>query len=189
MFETERLHLCRFHERHTDGVADLISNPEVARYIGTGRPREPDEASAQIQAINDRYDTSGVGQLAIEDRATGEFLGRVGFVIWDARCWLPHRPLLDLGSAARIELGWALRRKAWGQGYATEAAGCMRDFAFDRLGVHGLISLIHPENLRSRRTAERLGAEYEERVTTGRGVPHDVFRHHRQRRPLQSGSV
>jgi len=79
--------------------------------------------------------------------------------------------------AARPELGWRLAREAWGRGLAAEAAGAAREDAFARLGLSELISIIHPENRRSRRLAAKLGMVVERQVhnpVLGREV--DVWR-------------
>ena len=59
---------------------------------------------------------------------------------------------------AETELGYTLDPAAWGEGYATEAARCVRDYARDVLRLPYTISAILPENARSRRVAERSGA-------------------------------
>ena len=64
-------------------------------------------------------------------------------------------PFLDAGTDP--ELGWRLSRSAWGQGYASEAARAARDDAFGRLGLARIISIIHPDNVRSERVAFKLG--------------------------------
>ncbi|WP_324288966.1 GNAT family N-acetyltransferase [Hoeflea ulvae] len=89
----------------------------------------------------------GVGGLMIEERETGQCLGQVG---------ISYGPLFP-----EHELGWFLFPGAKGKGYAFEAAGALRDWGF---GVHGLtniVSHIDPENHRSRKLAERLGAVLE----------------------------
>jgi RimJ/RimL family protein N-acetyltransferase len=66
--------------------------------------------------------------------------------------------------ADREELGWRLSSVSWGRGYATEAALAARDDAFGRLGLPALISLIHPDNDRSRRVAEKLDMTIDHQV-------------------------
>jgi RimJ/RimL family protein N-acetyltransferase len=66
--------------------------------------------------------------------------------------------------AVRPELGWRLARSAWGRGLATEAALAARADAFDRLRLPEVISIIHPENARSRRLAQKLGMAIEGQV-------------------------
>jgi RimJ/RimL family protein N-acetyltransferase len=62
---------------------------------------------------------------------------------------------------AETELGWALAQAHWGAGYATEAARAARDWAHAERGVARLVSLINPNNQRSIRVAEKLGASRE----------------------------
>jgi hypothetical protein len=76
-----------------------------------------------------------------------------------------------IGPTAEIEIGWILARRHWRQGYATEAALALRDWAFRELGIPRLISLIHPLNHASVRVAEKIGERYEQQVTTGAGNP------------------
>ena len=57
----------------------------------------------------------------------------------------------------RQQIGWHVRRDLWGQGLATEAALACRDYGFDHLGLERLSALIHPENIASRRVAEKIG--------------------------------
>lgn len=89
----------------------------------------------------------GQGGLMIESRETKLCLGQVG---------ISYGPLFP-----EHELGWLLYPGAEGKGYAYEAAGAMRDWAFAVRGLETLVSHIDPENHRSRKLAERLGAELE----------------------------
>jgi|SRR5262245_14639832 len=84
------------------------------------------------------------GALMIDLRATGECVGQVG---------INHGPLFP-----EKELGWQLYEEYEGRGYATEAAGALRDWAFGTLGLSTLVSYIDPSNHRSAAVAERLGA-------------------------------
>jgi RimJ/RimL family protein N-acetyltransferase len=70
--------------------------------------------------------------------------------------------------ATRAELGWCLAA-AWGRGYATEAAFAARDDAFTRLALPELISIVHPENERSRRITAKVG------MTIERQIPYPVI--------------
>lgn len=89
----------------------------------------------------------GQGGLMIESRETGECLGQVG---------ISYGPLFP-----EHELGWLLYPGAEGKGYACEAAGALRDWAFAVRGLETLVSHIDPDNHRSRKLAERLGATLE----------------------------
>lgn len=86
----------------------------------------------------------GHGALMIDLQATGECVGQVG---------INHGPLFP-----EKELGWQVYEEYEGHGYATEAAGTLRDWAFRTLGLPTLVSYIDPNNHRSVAVAERLGA-------------------------------
>ena len=89
----------------------------------------------------------GCGALMFEDRETGQCLGQVG---------ISHGPLFP-----EHELSWLVYPAAQGQGYAYEAATALRDWAYNVRGLETLVSHVDPDNHRSRRLAERLGAELE----------------------------
>jgi ribosomal-protein-alanine N-acetyltransferase len=76
--------------------------------------------------------------------------------------------------AEEIEIGYRLDPKYWGLGLATEAARAVRDHAFSDLKLDHVISLIHPENVASRRVAEKNGMVVE-KETVFRGFPTIVF--------------
>lgn len=90
----------------------------------------------------------GVGNLSIELRDSGQCIGQI-----------------EINQGPRFpepELGWQMTAEAEGKGYAFEAATAMRDWAFQDRGLDTLVSYIGPENLRSIRLAERLGATLDE---------------------------
>ncbi len=73
------------------------------------------------------------------------------------------------GREAQVELGWALAREHWGQGYATEAALAVREWIYEKRRGERLTSLISPDNPRSIRVAEKLAAWPTEDVQTPGG--------------------
>lgn len=104
----------------------------------------------------------GHGALMIDLDATGECVGQVG---------INHGPLFP-----EKELGWLVYEGHEGNGYATEAAGALRDWAFGALGLRSLVSYIDPRNSRSAAVAERLGAVLDRMAP--RQDPDDlVYRH------------
>jgi RimJ/RimL family protein N-acetyltransferase len=92
----------------------------------------------------------GYGQWALQERATGQLVGRAG--LWQPEGW------------PGLEVGWLLGRRYWGRGYATEAGAAALAYAFDELGAEHVISLIRPENRGSIRVAERLGETHERTI-------------------------
>jgi RimJ/RimL family protein N-acetyltransferase len=80
--------------------------------------------------------------FAVLAQASGRFLGRAGLKYWR--------------QFDETEMGWVLRREAWGHGYATEAARACRDWGFSALTVPYLTAMIVPSNSASIRVAHRL---------------------------------
>jgi RimJ/RimL family protein N-acetyltransferase len=142
VIETERLILRLFRESDTDAYAEMVSDPEVMRFLG-GTPVPRAEAWRNMAMMLGHWHLRGYGMWAVEEKASGEMVGRVG-------CWNPE-------GWPGLEVGWTLRRRFWGRGYATEAARASVDYAFQALDQTRVISLIAPDNVNSIRVAERLG--------------------------------
>jgi RimJ/RimL family protein N-acetyltransferase len=140
--ETERLVLRMFRESDTDAYAEMMADPEVMRFLG-GKPMSRQEAWRSMAMLLGHWQLRGYGFWAVEERASGELVGRVG-------CWRPE-------GWPGLEVGWTLRRASWGRRYATEAARASLDYAFENLNLSRVISLIAPDNAASIRVAERLG--------------------------------
>jgi len=134
-------------------LAAMLADPDVARFIGPQRPRTREEAWANLESMLGHWALRGYGFFAVTSRANGDFLGRAGIL------HPVHWP--------EPELAYALARPAWGQGFAAEAAGAARAWAMDCFAFPHLASFIHPDNTRSQRTAERLGASRIGDVTLG----------------------
>jgi len=156
-------------------AAEYLWDPEVMRFLG-GETVPREEAPGVIQKWLDRWEVNGLGHFVVERRKDGRFLGRVGINVWDTREWR-HATPADAGEHGQPELGWTLARPYWGNGYATEAAAALRDWAREKQGIDCLISLIHPDNLRSQHVAERLGAKPTETVRLFDSSPAVVWLH------------
>jgi RimJ/RimL family protein N-acetyltransferase len=144
--ETERLILRMFREDDFETFARMCADEEVMRYIG-GKSYTRFEAWRSMAFHIGHWHLRGYGHWAIEEKASGCFVGRVGF--------------LNPAGWPGFEIGWTLQRESWGKGYATEGARRALDYAFTELGKEHVISLIHPENAASIRVAERLGEKVE----------------------------
>ncbi len=136
-------------------MASINRRPEVARYLN--RPPEDGAADSFVGSSIEHWAQHGFGFFAVESRESG-WVGRlIGFVGVAHPTYLPelaHRP----------ELGWRLTPEVWGRGLAGEGARAARDHAFAVLELAELISVIHPDNARSRRLASRLGMQLERAV-------------------------
>ena len=140
--ETERLTLRMLRDTDFDAYAEMLADPDVMRFLGDGKPLTRELAWRNLAIMIGHWHLRGYGLWAVEERASGRFVGRVGF--WNPDGW------------PGFELGWMLRRDSWGHGFATEAARAALQFAFTRLDQPEVISLIVPENEPSIRVAERL---------------------------------
>ena len=150
--------------RHTDGLHATCSDAAVMRFLGgRGLTREETEVASERFAAH--WDTYGFGLWAAVD-AAGETAGFVG------AC----HPLWLEGYAHRVELGWRLRRDAWGRGYATRGGRAAAAAAFESLGEPDLVAFVNPENRTSLAVVERLGMNpVAEMVHPQLGEPLRVF--------------
>jgi RimJ/RimL family protein N-acetyltransferase len=121
-------------------LADIYADPEVTRYV---RGFDLAGTQAQLERFVDEWAARGLGVFAVVDAATGELIGRSGVKYW---------PEFDF-----TEVGWVLRRDAWGRGYATEAGQASLDYAFAHSDVRYVTAIIAKPNLASVAVARRLG--------------------------------
>ena len=144
---TPRLLLRRFTGDDVDVLTDLDSDPEVMFWITGGRPTPRDEiATDYLPAFLAYYDRGDRwGFFAAHERESGEFIG-----------WFHLRPGEGRGDD-EPELGYRLRKKFWGKGYATEGSAALVDRAFTDLGA----TLVNAETMvvhtASRTVMERVG--------------------------------
>jgi RimJ/RimL family protein N-acetyltransferase len=142
---TPRLLMRSFVDEDLDAFAAMMQDADVLEFFDSG-PLDRAAAWRQLALFRGNEALRGYSQLALIDMVTGRFVGRAG--PWWPEGW------------PGLEVGWALAREAWGRGYATEAGAACRDHAFRVLGADDLISLIHPENVRSVAAVRRIGHSY-----------------------------
>jgi RimJ/RimL family protein N-acetyltransferase len=174
--ETERLMLRLPQLEDAEALLDFVGDAAVMRPIGS-EPGGVEVAVEHLERWIARWRVNDLGPFLVVSKAEGRVLGRVGPLVWNGRLW-ETSTLADAGSDAVVEIGWAIGREHWGSGYATEAARAVRKWVYDERGVERLISLIDPENRRSARVAEKLGAQPTETVQTP-GGPATVWVHPR----------
>jgi RimJ/RimL family protein N-acetyltransferase len=159
--ETARLILRGWREGDLDAFAAMMADADVARFLSSDqRPRARSEAWRDLALFVGHWALRGYGLFAVEEKASGAFVGRVG--AWQPECWVG------------FELGWGLAREHWGKGYALEAARAAGDWAFANFPLELLVSLIHADNTRSQALAQRLGMRVRE-TTLHAGMPHDIW--------------
>ncbi|MGB8888922.1 MAG: GNAT family N-acetyltransferase [Candidatus Korobacteraceae bacterium] len=160
VLETERLRLRYLTLDDVDAVFAVIGDPETMKYHPQEFGRE--DALRWVTKTQERYRTDGFGLFAVVLKATGEVIGNCGLM------------RQDVEGESLVEVGYHFRRDHWGHGYATEAARACMNYAFERLNVEKIISLILAENLPSRRVAERNGMTVERQVMF-QELPHLMY--------------
>ena len=158
--ETERLILRKPVAADFDAEAEFMAS-ERSRFVGGPMSREM--AWRAFATLLGHWDLRGYGFFAVEDKATGAFVGRVG--PWYPEGW------------PEPEIGWSLGAASEGRGVAREAAEAARRYVYDDLGWSTAISLIAPENGRSIALAERLGATFEQEYQHERFGLMRIYRH------------
>jgi [ribosomal protein S5]-alanine N-acetyltransferase len=164
--ETERLVLRPFRDDDVDAYTAVLQSPGVRASLHLPDDVGREQAWLGMAQQLGQWELRGTGQWALEERATGAFVGRAGM----------HHPERD--DWPGIEIGWALHPDHWGKGYATEAGAGAVEYAFAHHDVDALYSVILPENTASQAVARRLGFMlFEERVLSHfPGSAHGIWR-------------
>ena len=168
MIETQRLKLRRLVPADCAALDVLLGDDEVMASSECG-PLGGEEVEAWLRNEIDEYKKSNLaGRLAVVSKSNSQLIGYCGLTL-----------LLDIDGIAECELGYRLIRSAWGNGYATEAAIAVRDYAFTVLNLTRLVALIDPVNKRSIRVAEKLGMKYEKDISLpGYDYPDHLYSMH-----------
>jgi len=148
--ETERLTLRRFTEADVDNLFDLDGDPDVMHFLNGGKPtsRAVIEQETLPRFLRFYEQFAGFGVWAAIERSGGAFIG-----------WFAFRPIDD-GNPDEIELGYRLRKSAWGKGYATEGSRALIRKGFTELGVRCVVAQTMTVNLASRRVMEKSGLTF-----------------------------
>jgi [ribosomal protein S5]-alanine N-acetyltransferase len=183
--QADRLVLRRITLSDLSYFVDIHQDPDVARYIGAGNPRPREETEKWLDDILESYARTNLGQLAVIRKSDGAIIGRCG--LSDAaieaapadgamrRGWF-FSTQVPAGVAVELlpELGYTFGRDSWGQGYASEAAGCIYNYALSALSFPEIMSVIFADNLASLGVARKFGVQFIDRVELA-GRPFDRY--------------
>jgi ribosomal-protein-alanine N-acetyltransferase len=184
--ETDRLILRRIEREDLPFFTRIHADADVARYLGHGNPRTVEESASWMDSLLTSYEALQLGQIAITLKKDGSLIGRSGVSDLevettpgpDGRKNCYYYPLRVPDGAPRenqLELGYTLDKSAWGSGYAREAVAAVHAYVKRTRPGAEVVSLIRPENERSRRVAQSFGVTYVDQVT-GWGHRFDRYR-------------
>lgn len=161
--QTPRLLLRSFAAEDLDKMAALMADGDFMRFSLGVFSREQTAGFLDKMRARDRHGLPS--QFGVIFREDNRLIGYCGFFLW----------VVD--EIEELEIGYRIDPAFWGRGIATEAARAVRDHAFNDLHLPRVISLIHPDNVASRRVAEKNGM-MPEKETVLRGFPTIVFSLH-----------
>jgi RimJ/RimL family protein N-acetyltransferase len=156
IIETARLRLRGHRTEDFAACAAMWADPIVTRHP-TGKPLSHEETWTKILRYAGLWPLLGYGFWAVEEKASGKFIGELGFADFKRDITPP------LGDTS--EMGWVLVSQAHGKGYATEAVQAAIVWGDEHFGQKETACLIHPENLASIRVAEKCGYREFRRTT------------------------
>jgi ribosomal-protein-alanine N-acetyltransferase len=147
---TARLRLVPIGSEHANDLFRLHQDPGIARwYAGVWTP---DQARQSAASIGHAWQADGVHKWIAYGQVDGELIGRGGL------------SYTEVDGARRLEIGWAIRERFWGQGYASEIGRAGLALAFGELDAPEVVSFTETYNTRSRAVMERLGFHYEHEI-------------------------
>lgn len=145
---TKRLLLRRWQSEDAIAFAKMNADSRVMEYFPNVLAQ--DSSDAMVSRIQQQFEEHGFGLWAVEISDRVPFAGFVGLMV----------PKFEAHFTPCVEIGWRLAAEVWGQGYATEGADAVLEFAFASLGVPEVVAMTTVKNQRSRRVMEKLGMTY-----------------------------
>jgi RimJ/RimL family protein N-acetyltransferase len=146
ILETERLRLRNWQDDDRNLFREINADPKVMEFFPFRRSYA--EADDLMAKLNGMITETGLGFYCLELKATSE---PVGF------CGLSYAGMPGIFPPEVVEIGWRLATRFWGNGFATEAARALLDFAFDEKHLDAVVSFAVGENHRSTAVMKRLG--------------------------------
>ena len=147
LFNSDRLGFRKWTLNDLDAFADLNADKEVMEHFPKSLTKE--ETKAYIFRLQKHYETHGHNYYATEIKETGEFIGFIGLAYQD----------FDTDFTPNIDIGWRLKKAAWGKGYATEGAKKCLDIGFNQLNLSKIIATCTKNNVNSEKVMQKIGMQ------------------------------
>lgn len=152
---TPRLACRRFTGDDRPAFARLYSDPDIMRHLADGVPFSPRQIADRFTRVQEHYRRQGFGMWALVDRQTLKIVGRAG--------------LQHLSGVDEVEVGYALFPEHWGKGLATEIAGALVRYGFEKLNFPRIVALVSPQNTASMNVLEKIHMHNERVLTLSTG--------------------
>jgi RimJ/RimL family protein N-acetyltransferase len=147
IFKSERLGFRNWSKKDLTEFTKINADFEVMEYFP--KPLTKTETSDFIDRLQKHYEKHSYNYFATEVLKTGEFIGFIGLAYQDYKT--EFTPATDIG--------WRLKKSAWGNGYATEGAKRCLEFAFNELNLEKIISVFTEKNVKSEHVMKKIGME------------------------------
>ena len=161
MIETERLLLREYTMDDFAALHEIISDPETMKHYP--QPYDENGTRCWLTWSLDNYSKYGFGLWAAVRKDTGEFIGDCGLT------------LQNIDGETLPEIGYHIHKKYWRQSFAKEAAGAVRDWAFQNTAYDTLYSYMNRTNIASYSTARSIGMHRVKEFTDPKGIAHYAY--------------
>jgi len=159
--ETARLIIGSTQGVDPEPIAALWADPEVTYYMGG--PRDYEEILRILTEDAHLNPQPAFDLWPVIEKETGQVIGHCGILE------------KDIEGRNQYEIVYVLAKSAWGEGFATEAATSLKDYAFHQLGLKRITALIDPDNVRSEKVATKIGLKYEKDTVRPNGKKMRLF--------------
>lgn len=146
--ETERLLLRKITLNDASDMFEYASNPEVSQYTMWSTHTSIEDTKYFLQSLTKMYKRRELVDWGIVHKAEKKFIGTCGFVEWS----MTH---------SRAEIGYALSRRYWGEGYMSEAVNAVIEFGFREMSLNRIMGRCEVNNIASARVMEKVGMQME----------------------------
>lgn len=145
LFTTERLGFRNWTNNDLVEFAAINADLEVMEHFP--KPLNNEETAAFIDRLTHHYEKYGYNYFATEILETGEFIGFIGLAFQDYKT--------DFTPA--IDIGWRLKKSAWGKGFATEGAKKCLEYGFEMINLEQIIATCTVQNFASESVMKKIG--------------------------------
>lgn len=156
LFETDRIICRRLALPDVEDLHAVYSDPDAMRWVDDGQPIRRSECLRWLDVTLENYASRGYGMSTLVRREDGSVIGFCG--------------LVHPNKQPEVEIKYALHRRFWGRGLATEAVKAMLAYARREFQISEVIATVASENMASRRVLIKAGME----VLARRSEPSDA---------------